>query len=148
MNVDEEKAQSVRLDYRTAINQLSEFLTVERHSKEILKLQLENAVNIAIFKLLKYRKKYAVGMEKEELLRDVVFIGTSLAEKNPNNPMYYKAVVKACFSLVEISTKKEFEPKFVEKMLKANNAFQCNGDTHFSAEAFYFVFKTHFRLIN
>ena len=146
MNICKDKVQFVRLDYKTAINQLSKFLSVRVEDKEILRLQLEQAVNIAVFKLLQYRKKYGVGMEKEELLRDVVFIGTSLAEKNHNNPMYYKAVVKACCSLVEIAIKKEFEKEFIEKMLKANNAFQCNGGSHFSAEAFYFIFKTHFRL--
>lgn len=146
MNIDKNNIQFVKLDYRTAINQLSEFLNVRVEDKEVLKLQLEQAVNVAVFKLLQYRKKYGVGMEKEELLRDVVFIGTSLAEKNHNNPMYYKAVVKACCSLVEIATNKEFEKEFINKILKASNAFQCNGGSHFSAEAFYFIFKTHFRL--
>ena len=146
MNIDKAKAQFVKLDYKTAINQLSKFLNVRRENKEILRLQLEQSVNVAVFKLLQYRNKYGVGMEKEELLRDVVFLGSSLAERYPNNPMYYKALVKACFSLVEIAMDKEFEPEFIEKMLKANNAFQCNNGTHFSAEAFYFIFKTHFRL--
>ena len=77
MNIDKAQAQFVKLDYKTAINQLSKFLNVRRENKEILRLQLEQSVNIAVFKLLQYRHKYGVGMEKEELLRDVVFIGSS-----------------------------------------------------------------------
>jgi hypothetical protein len=85
-------------------------------------------------------------MEKIELLRDVVFIGTSLIEQSSNNTKYYKMLVKACMSLVEIGTKKNFTDGFTDKMLRAMSAFQCNEGVHFQTEAFYFVFKTHFRL--
>ena len=138
--------QQVKLNYKSAIHHLGQFLEVSPSDKDTLKNHLEYAINTATFKLLNYRQKYGISMEKEELLRDVVFIGTSLFEKNPNNPMYYKAVVKACFALIEISTNKQFDKVFINKLLKSYSAFQCLG-VHFSTEAFYFIFKSHFREI-
>ena len=136
--------QEVKLNYKAAIHHLGQFLEVPSNQKEILKIHLEYAINNATLKLLRYRKKYGVNMENEELLRDVVFIGTSLFERIPSNPMYYKAVVKACFALIEISTNKSFEKEFILKLLRAYNDFLC--DSQFLTEAFYFIFKGHFRL--
>jgi len=138
--------QKVTLDFGSAIAHLNHFVEIRENEKSIFKQKLQQAEKTAIYKLLKYRSKYGVDMEKEELLRDVVFIGTSLVEASSNNFRYYKAVVKAALSIVEIETQKSFTKEFVEKMLKAMSAFQCNGGVHFSTEAFYFVFKTHFRL--
>jgi len=138
--------QKVTLDFTTAINHLNNFIEIRKNEKDIFKLKLQQAEKTAVYKLLKYRSKYGIDMEKEELLRDVVFIGTSLVESSSSNFRYYKAVVKASLAIVEIETKKSFTQEFVEKMLKAMNAFQCNNGVHFSTEAFYFVFKTHFRL--
>ncbi len=75
----------------------------------------------ATYKMQKYRSKFLVNMEKEELLRDVIFFG---------------------------STKKKFDRKFILKILKAKSSFECNDGIHFQAEAFYFLFKTHFRISN
>ena len=139
--------QNVKLNYKAAIHHLGQFLEIPTSEKEILKLHLEYAINNATLKLLHYRKKYGVNMEKEELLRDVVFIGTSLFEKNPTNPIYYKAVVKACFALIEIATNQQFEKEFIKKLLRAYNDFLCNNSQFFT-EAFYFIFKSHFRVNN
>lgn len=138
--------QKVSLDFEAAISHLSQFMQIREVEKEAFTQKFQQANKIATFKLLQYRQKYGVDMQKEELLRDVVFIGTSLVEASSNNLRFYKSVVKACLSIVEIETEKSFEIGFANKLLKAMNAFQCNSGVHFSAEAFYFVFKTHFRL--
>ncbi|MFA6396549.1 MAG: hypothetical protein WCW84_11340 [Sulfurimonas sp.] len=138
--------QEVALDFTSAIKHLSQFMEIRENEKDTFILKFQQANKIAVFKLLKYRTKYGVDMEKEELLRDVVFIGTSLVEASSNNFRYYKSVVKACLAIVEIETQKSFEDGFSKKLLKAMNAFQCNNGVIFSSEAFYFVFKTHFRL--
>ena len=139
--------QKVTLDFTTAIKHLNNFIEIRENEKDIFQLKLQQAEKTAVYKLLKYRSKYGIDMEKEELLRDVVFIGTSLVESSSSNFRYYKAVVKASLAIVEIETQKSFTQEFVEKMLKAMSAFQCNNGVHFSTEAFYFVFKTHFRLL-
>lgn len=136
----------IQLDYNAAVAHLSLFIDIETHRKKMFKRHLELAFRNGTYKLLKYRAKYGVDMERSELLRDVVFIGTSLVEQSSNNIWYYKAVVKACLSIVEMETEKSFSDEFAQKMLKAISSFQCNQGVHFSSEAFYFVFKTHFRL--
>ena len=136
--------QSIQFCFNEAIEHLGKFLNIPISLKEMYDRNLEDAINTATFKLLQYRSKYGVGMEKEELLREIVFLGTSLAERHPTNPIYYKATVKACASLVEILTKKTFDINFISKLLKANSAFQCNQ--YFSSETFYFIFKTHFKI--
>jgi len=142
-----ESEQKVSLDFKSAIKHLSQFMEIREQERGVFTQKFQLANKVAVFKLLQYRQKYGVDMQKEELLRDVVFIGTSLVEASSSNLRYYKSVVKACLAIVEIETGKSFEPEFANKLLKAMSAFQCNAGVHFSAEAFYFVFKSHFRLI-
>ncbi len=105
----------------------------------------------ATYKMQKYRSKFLVNMEKEELLRDVIFFGSSLISQVKNksdSSIFYKSLVKASASIIEIETKKKFDRKFILKILKAKSSFECNDGIHFQAEAFYFLFKTHFRISN
>jgi hypothetical protein len=142
----ESKKNEINTHYRAAIEHLNKFLRVDSVEKKLLVIHLELAIKNARFRMSEYSAKYRVNMEKIELLRDVVFIGTSLIEQSSNNTKYYKMLVKACMSLVEIDTKKKFEDEFIKKMLIAKPAFQCDKGRYFQIEAFYFVFKTHFRL--
>jgi hypothetical protein len=137
-------SQAIKLDLQSALHHLAEFLTIHKVHKDIFLRDIEDAVNIATFKLLQYRSKYGVGMEKEELLRDIVFLGSALYERHPDNPMYYKATVKACAALIENTTGKTFDIKFIEKLLKAYSSFYCNRT--FNSDILYFIFKTHFRI--
>ena len=139
-------SNSVTVDFTAAIEHLNQFLFINSSEKQFLVQHLQMAIKNATYRMIKYRSKYGVDMEKMELLRDVVFIGTALVEQSSNNAKYYKSVVKACMSLVEIGTTKHFTKGFTDKMLRAMSAFQCNQGQHFQTEAFYFVFKTHFRL--
>ena len=142
----DKKSNRVTVDYVAAIEHLNKFLTINSSEKKLLVMHLKMAIKNATYRMLKYRNKYGVDMEKMELLRDVVFLGTSLIEQSSNNTKYYKGLVKACMSLVEIGTNKEFTEGFTNKMFKAMSAFQCGQGEYFQTEAFYFVFKAHFRL--
>jgi len=139
-------SNKITVDFAAAIKHLNKFIVINSSEKQFLIQHLQMAIKNATYRMIKYRSKYGVDMEKMELLRDVVFVGTSLIEQSSNNTKYYKSVVKACMSLVEIGTDKEFNSGFINKMLRAMAAFQCNQGQHFQTEAFYFVFKTHFRL--
>jgi len=139
-------SDKITVDFTAAIEHLNKFIIVHPSEKQFLVQHLHMAIKNSTYRMIKYRAKYGVDMEKMELLRDVVFIGTSLIEQSSNNTKYYKGVVKACMSLVEIGTNKKFTTGFIDKMLRAMAAFQCNQGQHFQTEAFYFVFKTHFRL--
>lgn len=140
----------VNVDYRLALNHLNHYLFSKKMSddtKDHITIYIRNAIKNASLKIVNYKSKYRVNMEEPELLRDVVFIGASLIEiNNIDRIRCYKNVVLACISLVEIRTNKRFNKDFVIKMLKAKASFECYEGTHFQAEAFYFVFKTHFRL--
>jgi hypothetical protein len=142
----DKKSNRVTVDYVVAIEHLNKFLTINSSEKKLLVMHLKMAIKNATYRMLKYRNKYGVDMEKMELLRDVVFLGTSLIQQSSNNTKYYKGLVKACMSLVEIGTNKEFTEGFTNKMLRAMSAFQCSQGQYFQTEAFYFVFKAHFRL--
>ena len=142
----DKKSNRVTVDYVVAIEHLNKFLTINSSEKKLLVMHLKMAIKNATYRMLKYRNKYGVDMEKMELLRDVVFLGTSLIQQSSNNTKYYKGLVKACMSLVEIGTNKKFAEGFTNKMFRAMSAFQCSQGQYFQTVAFYFVFKAHFRL--
>jgi hypothetical protein len=144
--IDDKKSNKVVLDYSAAIEHLNKFFTIDSSEKNLLVMHLDMAIKNATYRMFTYRSKYGVDMEKMELLRDVVFLGTSLIEQSSNNTKYYKGLVKACMSLVEIGTNKKFAKGFTNKMFRAMSAFQCSQGQYFQTVAFYFVFKAHFRL--
>ncbi len=117
----------------------------EEREKDIVRVQLEGAIQKAILKIGIYQRNFGIDMQNPELLRDVCFLGSCFLEQSTNNFRFYKAVVKACFAIVEIGTGKSVDENFVKKIMKAMSSYQCNSGVLFQTEAFYFTFKAHFR---
>ena len=82
-------------------------------------------------------------MQKIELLRDVIFIGTSLIEETNNNHIYYRAVVMASFDIVQKSINIKFTNDFIKKLTTSKDIYLLNST--FNTIAFYFMFKSYFR---
>ncbi|GHV07955.1 hypothetical protein AGMMS50229_15600 [Campylobacterota bacterium] len=122
---------------------------LERHMKidnlAIYKTHIAFAIKNATLKIARYQNALHINMQKVELLRDVVFVGASLVERGSAGESYYRALVCACFEIVMDFTGAKFEPDFIKKIASSKQIFF--KQPHFNAEAFYLLFKSHFRIV-
>ena len=132
-----------RLD--RAIKHLEHFLgTVE--NKEIFKTHLRSAIKKFTLKLVEYQSSKKVNMEKVELLRDIVFLGTSLMETTEKNHHYFRSLISACFDIVEESNQVVFNDDFVTKIVSSKKEFMDSLEV--KSVALYYIFKSHFRYVS
>lgn len=133
----------VRLD--RAIKHLCNFMD-ENYINSIkpqFKLHLRTAICKAGVKLVNYQIDKKVNMEKVELLRDVVFLGSSLMETTSQNHIYFKSLISACFDIVELGANIRFDDDFIKKIASSKNEFMTNTDVN--SVPLYYLFKSHFR---
>ena len=133
----------ININYSTAIKHLQLFLPDETKRQEHYKEYLKRALKIASIKLVNYQVSTRVNMEKIELLRDVIFIGSSFIEVTNNNHVFYRAVIASAFDIVEKALNVKFEDDFIDKITKSKDIY-FDGAT-FNTVAFYLLFKSHFR---
>ena len=133
----------VNVNYRVAIKQLHSFMDESKLNKDLHRELLKRALKKASLKLVNYQIDKKINMEKVELLRDVIFIGSSLIEATNNNHVYYRAVIASAFDIIEKTIGVEFTDDFIDKLTTSKDIF-FNGTT-FNTVAFYFMFKSHFR---
>jgi len=140
---DYEDAPVVNVNYRVAIKQLNHFIANEHLYTDLYKQHLRRALKNASLKLVNYQIDKKINMEKVELLRDVIFIGTSLIEETSNNHIYYRAVIAASFDIIEKTVNIKFTDDFIQKLTISKDIYLVNSI--FNTIAFYFMFKSHFR---
>lgn len=132
-----------RLD--RAINHFEHFLgSVE--DKERYKLHLRSAIKKFIIKLVEYQSSKKVNMEHVELLRDVVFLGTSLMETTEKNHHYFRSLIASCFDIVEECNNVTFDDDFVVKIVSSKKEFMDSLEV--KTVSLYYIFKSHFRYTN
>ena len=76
--MDSKKSDKITVDFNAAIEHLNKFITVHPSEKQFLVQHLHMAIKNATYRMIKYRAKYGVDMEKMELLRDVIAIKNSI----------------------------------------------------------------------
>ncbi len=133
----------INTNYIIAIKLLYKFTDKETLNKELYKQHLNRALKNASLKLANYQIDKKVNMQKVELLRDVIFIGTSLIEETSNNHIYYRAVIAASFDIIEKTVNIKFTDDFIKKLTTSKDIYLVNST--FNTIAFYFMFKSYFR---
>jgi len=133
----------INTNYIVAIKLLYKFTDKETINKELYKQHLKRALKNASLKLANYQIDKKVNMQKVELLRDVIFIGTSLIEETSNNHIYYRATILASFDIIEKNLNVKFTDDFIKKLTTSKDIYLANSI--FNTIAFYFMFKSHFR---
>jgi len=138
----------ISVNFTSAIKQLFRFIKLDKFKQEKVRLELKTVIKRASLKMVTYQRKIGVNMSKTELLRDVAFLGTTLVELLENNQKIYKGVALACIDIVQMNNKCEFENEFILKIMKSKTYFFCNvyNQNRFQTEAFYLLFKSHFRI--
>ncbi len=130
----------VRLD--RAIKHLNHFLG-EIEDKERYMLHMRSAIKKFGIKLVEYQSSKKVNMEHVELLRDVVFLGTSLMETTEKNHHYFRSLIASCFDIVEESNNVTFDGDFIDKVVSSKKEFMDSLEV--KTVALYYTFKSHFR---
>ncbi len=138
------KSPKIKLGFDVAIKQLLKFMDSEViKSKEQFLLHLRTAVRKATINLANYKEDRKINMEKEELLRDVIFIGSALLETTSQNHYYFNSLIASCFDIVEKGANITFNDSFIKKIATSKNEFvDVDGA---KTVLLYYMFKSHFR---
>lgn len=142
---DYEKNAIVKVRFDRAIKHLCTFMDPSYigENKPNFMLHLRTAISRAGVKLVNYQFDKKVNMEKVELLRDVVFIGSSLMETTSQNHIYFKGLIAASFDIVEHGANVKFDDDFIRKISSSKNEFMTNLEVN--TISLYYLFKSHFR---
>jgi len=132
----------INVNYEVALRHLQRFLPKETKTEDIYKEHLKRALKIASLKIVNYQISTKVNMQKVELLRDVIFIGSSFLETTNSNHIYYRTLIAGSFDIIEKTMGVKFTNDFIEKITTSKSVFL---DTNFNTVAFYLLFKSHFR---
>lgn len=143
----------ITLDMEAAYSQLRRFISDDVHKKINDVGLFKESVKVGLLKMTEYQRTISVNMEKEEILRDICFLAGGMIEKHVNTSnisvSIYKAMIAACFDIVEAKITGEFSKHFIEKIMRAYSIYWSNytGRMVFNSTAVYLMFKSHLRVI-
>jgi len=143
---------SATVDFSVAVKHPAYFIDFPNPiARNTFKSELKNMIKNASILLVDYSRSVGVDMQKEELLRDVCFLGAVVSWRFNHQRWCYDALVAACADIVEHATGRRYQDNFIKKLKKCGGYFTFkNGESSssiaFATIPFYLLFKAAIRL--